>query len=64
MAKPNLRELEALFNGAIRALAKAGVLTAKVTGIVDTADLETTAQYESCGQVTCKSEFFLDNTSP
>jgi hypothetical protein len=50
----NLRDLEAWFNGVIRALAKAGVLAAKVTGIVDATDLETTAQYEGCGQVTRK----------
>jgi DDE family transposase len=48
----NLRDLEALFNGVIRALAKAGVLAAKVTGIVDATDLETTAHDEGCGQVT------------
>jgi hypothetical protein len=48
----NLRDLEAWFNGVIRALAQVGVLAAKVTGIVDATDLETTAQYEGCGQVT------------
>lgn len=50
----NVRDLEVLFNGVIRALAKAGVLAAKVTGIVDATDLETTAHYEGCGQVTRK----------
>ena len=50
----NVHHLEALFNGVIRALAKAGVLAAKLTGIVDATDLETTAQYEGCGQVTRK----------
>ena len=50
----NLRDLEALFNGVIRALAQIGVLAAKVTGIVDATDLETTAQYEGCGHVTRK----------
>jgi hypothetical protein len=50
----NVRDLEALFNGVIRALAKAGVFAAKVTGIVDATDLETTAQYEGRGQVTRK----------
>jgi Transposase DDE domain len=50
----NLRDLEALFNGVVRALAKAKVLAAKVTGIVDATDLETTAQYEGCGHVTRK----------
>jgi hypothetical protein len=50
----NVRDLEALFNGVIRALAQGGVFAAKVTGIVDATDLETTAQYEGCGQVTRK----------
>jgi Transposase DDE domain len=48
----NLRDLEAWFNGTIRALARAGVFGAKVTGMVDATDLETTAAYEGCGQVT------------
>src|SRR6266498_418634 len=50
----NVRDLEALFNGVIRALAQTGVFATKVTGIVDATDLETTAQYEGCGQVTRK----------
>jgi len=50
----NVRDLEALFNSVIRALAQTGVLAPKVTGIVDATDLETTAQYEGCGQVTRK----------
>jgi hypothetical protein len=50
----NLRDLEVWFNGTIRALAKAGIFGAKVTGIVDATDLETTARYEGCGQVTRK----------
>lgn len=50
----NLRDLEAWFNGTMRALAQAGVFGAKVTGIVDATDLETTAAYEGCGQVTRK----------
>jgi hypothetical protein len=54
IVKLNLRDLEALCNGVIRALAKMGVLDAKVTGIVDATDLETTAQYEGCGHVTRK----------
>jgi DDE family transposase len=54
IVKLNLRDLEALFNGVIRALAKIGVLGVKVTGIVDATDLETTAQYEGCGHVTRK----------
>src|SRR5215211_7843570 len=46
IVKLNLRQLEVLFNGAIQALAKAGVFGKKVTGIVDATDLETTAPYE------------------
>ena len=52
--KLDLLALEALFNGAIRALSQAGLFRAKVTGIVDGTDLETTAQYEGCGHVTRK----------
>jgi hypothetical protein len=48
----NLRDLAAWFNGTIRALAKAGICSAKVTGIVDATALEPTAAYEGCGQVT------------
>jgi hypothetical protein len=48
----NLRDLEAWFNGTMRALAKAGIFGATATGIVDATDLETTAAYEGCGQVT------------
>jgi Transposase DDE domain len=49
--KPNVRGLEAVFNGAIRALVRAGVFGAKVTGIVDGTDLETTERSQGCGQV-------------
>jgi hypothetical protein len=52
--KWNLRDLEAVFNGAIRALARAGVFGAKVTGIAEGTDLETTERYAGCGQVTRK----------
>jgi Transposase DDE domain len=48
----NLRHLEGWCNGVIRPLATAGVFGVKVTGIVDATDVETTAQYEGCGQVT------------
>jgi hypothetical protein len=54
IVKWNLRDLEMVFNGAIRALAKAGVFGAKVTGIADGTDLETTDRYRGCGQVTRK----------
>jgi Transposase DDE domain len=54
IVKWNLQELERVFNGAIRALAKAGVFGAKVTGIADGTDLETTKHYTGCGQVTRK----------
>src|SRR5215813_6696544 len=52
IVKLHLRDLEVWFNGVIRALAKTGVLAGKVTGIVAATDLETTAHYEGCGQVT------------
>jgi hypothetical protein len=52
ITKWNLRDLEAVFNGAIRALAKAGVFGKQVTGIADGTDLETTERYTGCGQVT------------
>jgi hypothetical protein len=42
IVKWNLRDLELVFNGAIRALAKAGVFGKQVTGIADGTDLETT----------------------
>jgi hypothetical protein len=54
IVKCNLRELEALFNGAIRALAKAGIFGKRVTGIADGTDLETTERYAACGQATRK----------
>jgi hypothetical protein len=54
IVKLNVRDLEAVFNGSIRALAKAGVCGAKVTGIADGTDLETTARATGCGQVTRK----------
>jgi hypothetical protein len=56
IVKLSLRDLAAMFNGVIEALAKTGVFTAKITGIVDATDLETTAQYEGCGQVTRKRQ--------
>ena len=54
IVKVNLRDLESLFNGAIQALAKAGVFGKQVTGIADGTDLETTARYRGCGHVTRK----------
>lgn len=54
LVKLDLRALEVLFNGAIRARSKAGLFRAKVTGIRDGTDLETTAPYEGCGHVTRK----------
>jgi hypothetical protein len=48
----NLRDLEAWFNGTMQALAQAGIFGAKVTGIVEATDLETTAAYAGGGQVT------------
>jgi hypothetical protein len=52
MVKGHVRALEAVFTGAIRALAQAGVFEAKVTGMVDATDLETTRCSAGGGQVT------------
>jgi Transposase DDE domain len=52
MVPCNLRDLEALFNGVIRALAKAGVCGKRVTGMADGTDLETTERSQGCGQAT------------
>jgi hypothetical protein len=49
-----LRDLEALFNGAIRTLAQAGVFGKQVTGIADGTDLETTEHYAGGGRATRK----------
>lgn len=46
------RDLEALFNGVIRALAKAGVFGKRVTGMADGTDLETTERSQGYGQTT------------
>jgi Transposase DDE domain len=54
IVKLNLRDLDGLFNGAIRAVAQAGLFGKQVTGIVDATDLETTARYAGCGQATRK----------
>ena len=48
----NWRDLEMVCNGAMRALATAGVLGAKVTGLADGTDLDTTEHDAGCGQVT------------
>src|SRR5215207_9796555 len=52
MVKWHVRDLEGVCNGAIRALAKAGAIGPKMTGIIDGIDRETTARYRGCGQVT------------
>jgi Transposase DDE domain len=54
IVKLNLPDLEHVFNGAIRALAQAGVFAKQVTGIADGTDLATTDRYGGCGQVTRK----------
>jgi hypothetical protein len=51
IVKLHLRALEALFHGAMRALANAGVCGAKVTGIADGTDLQTTEPYTGGGRV-------------
>jgi hypothetical protein len=52
IVKWNVRDLEAVFNGSIRALATAGVFGAQVSGIAEGTDLETTEHYPGRGQVT------------
>ena len=52
IVKLQVRDLEAVFNGAMRALARAGVFEAKVTGSADGTDLETTERSQGCGHVT------------
>jgi hypothetical protein len=54
IVKWNLGDLEAVFNGSIRALARAGVFGTQVTGIADGTDVETTERYTGCGQVARK----------
>jgi hypothetical protein len=54
MVKWHVRDLEAVCNGSLRALAKAGGVGAKVTGIADGTDLQTTERYRGCGQATRK----------
>jgi hypothetical protein len=54
IVKWDLRDLEAVFNGSIRTVAKVGVFGATVTGIADGTDLATTAGSTGCGQVTRK----------
>jgi hypothetical protein len=50
--KLNLRDLEAWFDGTLRALAKANIFGAKVTATVDVAAPETMAAHEGCGHRT------------
>ena len=52
IVKWHVRNLEAVFNGSLQALAKARVCGAKVSGLADGTELETTAHYTGCGQVT------------
>jgi hypothetical protein len=54
IVKLNVRDLEWVFNGAIWALATAGVFRKQVTGMADGTDLETTERSTGCGQVTRK----------
>jgi len=54
IVKWDLRDLEAVFKGSIRAVAQVGVFGATVTGIADGTDLATTARSTGCGQVTRK----------
>lgn len=52
IVKINLEKLAAFMNEVIQALAKAKIFAKRVTGIIDSTDIETTDQYEDCGQVT------------
>src|SRR5215831_2311766 len=54
IVKLSLTAMEAFLNGVVQDLAKAGVFVRQVTGILEGTDLETTARYEGCGQVTRK----------
>ena len=50
--KWQLQDLEGVCHRAIRALAKAGIFGAKVTGMMDGTNLETIERYSGCGQMT------------
>ena len=52
MVQLHLRDLAAWCNGTVRALVKAGVFGAQVTGVVDATELATMAADAGCGQVT------------
>jgi hypothetical protein len=52
MVQGNLRDLAAVCKGSLRALAQAGVLGAKVTGMADGTDVEPTEHSGDGGQVT------------
>ena len=54
LVKLSRTALEAFLNGVVQDLAKAGGVVRQVTGMLDGTDLETTARYEGCGQVTRK----------
>jgi hypothetical protein len=50
MVKGNVRELDAVCNRALHALAQAGVCGVQITGMADGTDLETTERSRACGQ--------------
>jgi hypothetical protein len=52
IVKLHMRDLERVFNGVIRALAKAGVFDKTVTPMAEGTDLETRARDRGWGQVT------------
>ena len=52
MVQCHVRDLDAMFNGGIRALAKAGGFGKRVPGMADGPDLETTARDQGCDQAT------------
>jgi hypothetical protein len=58
--KWQLRDLQGVCHGVIHALAKAGVVGAKVTGMMDGTNLEAIERYSGCGQMT--SPVWIEDT--
>ncbi|MCI0526725.1 MAG: transposase [Nitrospira sp.] len=56
VVKISLEEVEKLFNEGIRILAREGFYGQQLDSVVDATDLETTQNYEGCGEVTRKKK--------
>jgi len=56
IVKMSSQTLESLFNGSIRALAKAGTFKETITGILDTSFLQTTKSFSGCGKTVREKE--------